>query len=98
LLGVQTWGLEVLKIFNLIEALLWAGVAAGVLIFSKRLADRRRRIAYVAAAAFLLFGVSDLVEIYTGAWWKPVWLLLWKAGCIAGLLTCLTWYWRAKRQ
>jgi hypothetical protein len=88
----------VLQIFNLVEALFWAGVAVGVLVFSKRLPDKRRRIAYVAATVFLLFGLSDLVEIYTGAWWKPLWLLSWKGSCIVGLLACLIWYSRAKRQ
>jgi hypothetical protein len=92
LLRVQTWGLKVLKIFNLIEALLWAGVAAGVLIFSKRLADRRRRIAYVAAAAFFLFGISDILEVYTGAWWQPLWMLLLKGTCVLSLAACLVAY------
>lgn len=33
--------------------------------------------------AFLAFGISDLVEEGTGAWWRPLWLLLLKSGCIA---------------
>jgi hypothetical protein len=77
-----------LEIFNLIEAFLWAGVAVGVLIFSKRLPDKRRRIAHFAAATFFLFGISDLVEIHTGAWWRPVWLFLWKGVCIGSLVVC----------
>ena len=86
------------KIFNLLEAGLWISVAVALLILSKRLSDRQRRPAYVAAAAFFLFGVSDLIEIYTGAWWRPLWLLLWKGSCIVGLVTCLIWHLRARRK
>ena len=81
-----------LEIFNLIEALFWAGAAVGVLIFSKPLPDKRRKIAYFAAATFFLFGISDLVEIHTGAWWRPVWLLLFKGLCIGALTVCWMCY------
>jgi hypothetical protein len=38
-------------------------------------------------AVFLTgFGISDIVEIFTGAWWKPASLLLMKAACLAGLV------------
>ncbi|MBE7458640.1 MAG: hypothetical protein KJ057_17160 [Phycisphaerae bacterium] len=38
---------------------------------------------------FLAFGASDVVEADTGAWWRPWWLLAWKAACLAVLLTLL---------
>jgi hypothetical protein len=88
----------VLTIFNFIEACFWAGVAVGVLIFSERLPDKRRRIAYVATAAFFLFGISDVVEIHTGAWWRPPWLLLLKGCCIIVLLACLASYLKVKNR
>jgi hypothetical protein len=34
------------------------------------------------------FGLSDLVESQTGAWWTPWWLFAWKALCVLGLLAC----------
>jgi len=30
----------------------------------------------------LLFGISDLVEVQTGAWWDPWWLFTLKAFCV----------------
>ena len=45
-----------------------------------------------AAATLTLFGLSDIVEIQTGAWWQPWWLLVWKGACISGLVLLL-WIW-----
>ncbi|MCA8992114.1 MAG: hypothetical protein KDA88_09055 [Planctomycetaceae bacterium] len=42
-----------------------------------------RRLTRILAIAFLLFSVSDVIEIQTGAWWKPIWLMLLKGSCIA---------------
>ena len=86
------------RIFNFIEAGFWIIAAVGLLILSERLTGKLRRIAYVAVPAFFLFGVSDLIEIYTGAWWRPLWLLFLKGSCIVGLLICLIWYLKAKSQ
>lgn len=36
----------------------------------------------ILPAAFLAFGCSDWIEMHTGAWWKPWWLLLLKATCV----------------
>ena len=30
----------------------------------------------------MAFGVSDFVEMATGAWWEPWWLLVWKGICV----------------
>jgi hypothetical protein len=32
--------------------------------------------------AFFIFGISDLIETQTGAWWEPWWLLLIKTLCV----------------
>jgi hypothetical protein len=50
-----------------------------------------------AAATLIAFGVSDVIEIQTGAWWRPWWLLVWKGLCIA-VLVSLFWQWRAKHR
>jgi hypothetical protein len=41
-----------------------------------------------------VFGVSDLVEAQTGAWWEPWWLFVMKAACV--LVFVLAW--RAHRR
>ncbi len=71
--------------FNYAEAVLWMGMAVffGFRIF-KRKADQRG-LFLVFAMAFFAFGIRDLVEVQTGAWWRPWWLLLWKGTCVAVL-------------
>ena len=66
-LNLHGWG-------NLIEAGVWFVVAGVVAWRAKRPG---------LAVAVMLFGVSDLVEIWSGAWWRPWWLLVWKAACLA---------------
>ena len=71
--------------FNAVEVVLWLIVAL-VLFHLGRRHQRLRGHAWSAASLFVLFGISDLVELQTGAWWQPWWLLAWKALCLVGLL------------
>ena len=57
-----------------------------------------RRDCIVAAITFAIFGASDLVEATTGAWWRPWWLLLWKAACLFAFLVLLVRYVRRRSQ
>lgn len=81
---------------NYIEAGVWSsiGVCFAVAV-RKRGAARRRCV--LAAAVFVIFGGSDVVEAHTGAWWRPWWLLAWKAACVAAMLGLLIAHSRAKR-
>lgn len=74
---------------NYIEAGLWAVIGSAFLLITvMRPKDQRARAA-IAGVAFLLFGVSDVVEARTGAWWRPWWLLAWKGLCLAVLFGLL---------
>lgn len=73
---------------NRIEAAFWAGIAIGMVFVAIR-RPRVRVDCVIAAVAFALFGVSDVVETTTGAWWRPWWLLLWKSTCVATFLWLL---------
>ncbi|MHC4132622.1 MAG: hypothetical protein ACYSSP_06740 [Planctomycetota bacterium] len=54
---------------------------------------------YIAASILLIaFGCSDFVEIRTGAWWRPWWLLVWKGGCLTGFAILLAWYYLLKKR
>ena len=65
---------------NYVEAGLWT-------VFAIIAAVKRNGAAsWMLAAALLLFGVSDVVETRTGAWYEPWWLLAWKASCVLGIL------------
>ncbi len=70
--------------FNTLEGLFWLTLAAAFLL----IAWRRRRdtgLAISAGLLFATFGLSDFVEIHTGGWYKPWWLLAWKASNLIGL-------------
>lgn len=69
------------EIVNYIEAGLWGLFAVGFAVRTRRAGEARGRC-LIAACAFLFFGLSDVVEAHTGAWWRPWWLLAWKASCL----------------
>ena len=70
--------------FNAIEGIFWLTLAAVFLLIAWR---RRQNTGLLIAAGLLFaaFGLSDFVEIHTGGWYKPWWLLAWKASNLAGL-------------
>lgn len=73
---------------NYVEAGFWLLCAAFVLL-TNRNDSVRRRSRIVLAAALAAFGVSDVVEVQTGAWWKPWWLLGWKGLCLIVILATI---------
>lgn len=82
---------------NYIEAVFWAIVGLAFLIRSLSRTNRQRLQSLIAAGAFILFGASDVVEAQTGAWWRPWWLLAWKAACLVVLACLLTGHVRRRR-
>ncbi|MBS3821812.1 MAG: hypothetical protein GVY16_02780 [Planctomycetes bacterium] len=70
-------------LLNLAEACLWIGIGGAFAVTMRRPAWRGRKL--LAAATFICFGVSDIVETQTGAWWRPWWLFAWKSILFAGL-------------
>ena len=85
------------KTFNLVEAFIWIGIGI-VLLWKSRSFERVRSPAILAGVTFILFGVSDFIEIRTGSWFEPVWLLSWNVACVASLVSCLIWYWAIRRK
>jgi hypothetical protein len=84
--------------FNGFEAFLWSAIAIALFFKSFVHAGGLRKLTRISAVAFLLFGISDLIEMKTGAWWKPTGLLFLKAGCVFTLLTCLVAYFRERKR
>ena len=80
--------------FNLYEAILWFVIA--VTLFASAIFDKSK-IFYktnliVSAILFFVFGVSDLIEMQTGVWWRPMSLLIMKGACIIGFVGCFIKY------
>lgn len=77
-------------VFNYGEAALWFVIA---LILAVRL-GMKMPWRWLLPLGFAVFGVSDLIEAQTGAWWDPWWLLVMKAACVLVFLLA----WRAHRR
>jgi hypothetical protein len=76
------------SVFNACEAALWLIFAVVVAVRFRDAPVAARRTARVMALFFVLFSVSDLIEIETGAWWRPPALLVFKGVCLIGLTWC----------
>lgn len=74
---------------NYIEAIIWFVFAFGFVIVAQQNSGKIKKHSYLAAINFLLFGISDIVEIQTRAWWSPWWLFFWKSGCILTMVWLL---------
>src|SRR5687767_449035 len=75
--------------FNAVEGAFW--ILVGIVVFRRNLPQssaRVRKIGAFAAGVFVLFGVSDFIECFTGAWWEPWGLLLLKVSCMLALVAC----------
>lgn len=84
-------GADALATFNLVEATIWFAFGAG-LLGAALFRPAGFRYGIVAGIAFVLFGASDLVEMRTGAWFQPWWLLAWKGACVVVLATTYVGY------
>ena len=80
--------------FNYIESVLWFIIAIGLLVHSLKLgkSDASFKICLISSGAFVAFGVSDIIEAQTGAWWRPFSLLVLKAICVVTFVLCFFKY------
>ncbi|MBI3879921.1 MAG: hypothetical protein HY301_07630 [Verrucomicrobia bacterium] len=74
--------------FNYGEAGLWFVVSLVLFARSRRQPETPRKLGAIAAVAFFCFGISDLIEAQTGAWWEPIWLFFFKAACVLVFGAC----------
>lgn len=81
---------------NYWEAGFWGAIALGFAVAAIRRRGNLRRLLLIAALTLAAFGGSDLVEVRTGAWWRPWWLLAWKALCVAAMLWLYCAYQRTR--
>lgn len=78
--------------------MLWFVIAVIVAFNGRVQSPRVRPIAWIAAVAFAGFAVSDLIEVKTGSYWEPKWLLVMKSACVTVLGLCLWRYQLAKKD
>jgi len=84
--------------FNYIEASLWIFISSVIAFYAFRNSSKSSyfKIAVVASITFFVFGISDLIEVQTGAWWNPNSLLVLKGICIVVLFSCFIRYIKTK--
>ncbi len=85
---MESAAVEAFVVFNVCEGLLWIAIAIGLLVALSR-KGQNPDLMLPLAVLFAAFGVSDWVEIGTGGWYKPWWMLAWKAANLLGLATIL---------
>ena len=83
---------------NYVEAAFWGVVGAAFAVAAVRKRGAVRRECAIAAVTFVAFGISDVVEVRTGAWYRPWWLLGWKGVCVISLARLLVNHVRARRS
>jgi len=83
--GFVFWG-------NMIEGAFWAGVSLFFFVPALRRREEHRAFCVSAGIVFLVWGGSDFCEAYTGAWWRPWWLMVWNGLCLAGCVGIGVWY------
>ena len=74
------------EIANYVEAGVWVGMAVWCAVRGYRRGQWRT---WVLAGVLVIFGVSDVVEVRTGAWYRPWWLLVWKGVCVGMIVWLL---------
>lgn len=75
----MTW--DFVQLFNIIEALYWSALGIGVGLAYRQRPPPISRTAVSLSITLLIFGLSDAIEVITGAWWKPWWLAMLKITC-----------------
>ena len=86
------------RIFNGLEAGLWFAIAIGCCVGVVRCPDSCKKTLLVAAPTFLIFGVSDVLEILTAGAGMPWWLWAIKTFCVLCLTGCYLSYRRIRSQ
>ncbi len=86
---------ELVRNVNFFEGFFW--IAIGLCFAESLRRPGLRKAKLIATLNFIAFGLSDFVEYHTGAWWRPWWLLLWKAVCVCILMVQFIGYVKRRR-
>ena len=84
--------------FNLYECSFWILLGVVSYVLNKFTLQKYSKITVVATAIFILFGLSDYVEVKMGGFLYPIiwWLLAWKIVCVIGMVLIIIWYLRLR--
>ena len=89
--------LEAGQAFNFFEGILCTLI--GILFAWRAVRQNEYRGLQIGASvSFLLFGISDFIEMRTGAWYSPWSLFVLKAACVLSFLILLRVYMNTKKK
>ena len=74
---------------NVFEAAIWIVMATWLLYLALRGRSNLKNAFLVFSVTLYLFGISDIVETQTGAWYKPLGLFMLKSVCVLLIAGCL---------
>ncbi len=80
------------RTFNLIEGINWIVLGLFALSLSNSVPKKHKKLTIFAFMTLIIFGITDFIEIKTGAYWIPSWLLALNILCIAGMIFSLAWF------
>lgn len=83
---------------NLAEAVLWWAIA--LVVLKMAMGAKRAALTFwmrVLSGTLFVFGASDVIEVGTGAWYRPVGLLALKSVCVLVSLVCLLRLWQLRK-
>jgi len=75
--------------FNVIEAIIWFALATWLLCLGLKTRSHLKRTFLVFSVTLYVFGISDIIETQTGAWYRPLGLFLLKVVCVFFISGCL---------
>ncbi len=84
--------MEIERIGNIIEGFFWIAISLIFWLPALRRREKQRWFCLTGGLVFFIFGLSDFYESHTLAWWRPWWLMVWKAACSIGILIIILWY------
>ncbi|MBI1344747.1 hypothetical protein GC163_00510 [bacterium] len=76
---------DFVRLFNIAEAGYWSVLGIALAIACRWRPAPIARTAFALCVVLLIFGLSDAIEVVTGAWWKPWWLAVMKTLCVFGI-------------
>ena len=84
---------DILVEFNSYEALFWIVIGGICLLLVRRIPAFFHCWLIFTSINFIIFGFTDMVEIYTGGFLHTAtWLLYWKVVHVVGLVISVFWY------
>jgi glycerol-3-phosphate acyltransferase PlsY len=81
-----------------IEAVIWMAGASWFLFLALRRQTSLKRAFLVFAVTLFVFGISDVIETQTGAWYRPWGLFVLKALCVLFIAGCLVVFFRNRAE